>query len=230
MAKIIHDDVDRSYLRLAIAQAEEAKKQSEVPVGCVFVHNNQKNVADGTGSPSAGSSPSSKNSIAIPLPIRVVEAVLARGFNHTNRERNGTRHCELVCIDAILAEHGNEKGKQLLRESTLYVTVEPCIMCAGALRLVGVGRVVFGCANDRFGGCGSVLGINSLVTTKGWGEGGCGGGEALAKDRGFSFTKVEALEEECIELLRSFYERGNPRAPEGKRARKMVDEVGGGED
>ena len=48
-----------------------------------------------------------------------------------------------------------------LRETTLYVTVEPCIMCASALRQMGIKEVYFGCENDRFGGCGSVLGVNA---------------------------------------------------------------------
>ena len=42
----------------------------------------------------------------------------------------------------------------------LYVTCEPCIMCAAALSLLRLRRVVFGCANDRFGGCGSVLAVH----------------------------------------------------------------------
>jgi tRNA(Arg) A34 adenosine deaminase TadA len=42
----------------------------------------------------------------------------------------------------------------------LYVTCEPCIMCAAALSLMSIRRVVFGCANDRFGGCGSVLAVH----------------------------------------------------------------------
>ena len=41
-----------------------------------------------------------------------------------------------------------------------YVTVEPCIMCASALAQLGIGKVYFGCHNDRFGGCGSVLNLN----------------------------------------------------------------------
>ena len=43
----------------------------------------------------------------------------------------------------------------------LYVTCEPCIMCAGALSLLGIHRVVFGCKNDRFGGNGSILSLHS---------------------------------------------------------------------
>lgn len=48
-----------------------------------------------------------------------------------------------------------------LSETTLYVTVEPCIMCASALRQLGIKEVYYGCGNERFGGCGSVLGVNS---------------------------------------------------------------------
>ena len=51
----------------------------------------------------------------------------------------------------------------------LYVTCEPCIMCAGALSLLRVRRVFYGCRNDRFGGCGSILPVHQ------WGCGGCGG-------------------------------------------------------
>lgn len=47
-----------------------------------------------------------------------------------------------------------------LSQTKLYVTVEPCIMCASALRQLGIKEVFYGCANDRFGGCGSVLGVN----------------------------------------------------------------------
>jgi tRNA(Arg) A34 adenosine deaminase TadA len=51
-------------------------------------------------------------------------------------------------------------GAYPLADTTLYVTVEPCIMCASALRQMGIKRVFYGCANERFGGCGSVLGVN----------------------------------------------------------------------
>jgi len=47
-----------------------------------------------------------------------------------------------------------------LLTTMLYVTVEPCIMCSSALRQLGIKEVFYGCDNDRFGGCGSVLGVN----------------------------------------------------------------------
>lgn len=68
-------------------------------------------------------------------------------------------HAEIVAIERIAATYGN-KASNVLAESTLYVTCEPCIMCAGALARVFIKRVYFGCHNDRFGGCGSVLSLH----------------------------------------------------------------------
>lgn len=68
-------------------------------------------------------------------------------------------HAEIVAIERIAATYGN-KASKVLAESTLYVTCEPCIMCAGALARVFIKRVYFGCHNDRFGGCGSVLSLH----------------------------------------------------------------------
>ena len=81
---------------------------------------------------------------------------LARARNRTNEWRNATLHAELEAIDHFLPSHPAPLG-----DVTLYVTVEPCVMCASALRQVGIGRVVYGCGNERFGGCGSVLDVSS---------------------------------------------------------------------
>jgi tRNA-specific adenosine deaminase 2 len=51
--------------------------------------------------------------------------------------------------------------KTALQSTDLYVTVEPCVMCASALRQYRIRSVYFGCANDRFGGTGGVLTIHS---------------------------------------------------------------------
>ena len=77
-----------------------------------------------------------------------------------------SRHAELEAIDAILSDPtltppSARSDPYLLKDTTLYVTVEPCIMCASALRQMGIHAVYFGCANERFGGCGSVLGVNA---------------------------------------------------------------------
>mmetsp|Transcript_42919 Transcript_42919/g.134686 ORF Transcript_42919/g.134686 Transcript_42919/m.134686 type:complete len:156 (-) Transcript_42919:130-597(-) len=88
--------------------------------------------------------------------------VLARGHNLTNVGKDASRHAELVAADTVLLKAGGGEAVdyQALRGCELYVTCEPCIMCAAALGRLGVARVVFGCHNPRFGGCGSVLSVH----------------------------------------------------------------------
>ncbi|KXL41954.1 MAG: hypothetical protein FE78DRAFT_155453, partial [Acidomyces sp. 'richmondensis'] len=69
----------------------------------------------------------------------------------------GTRHAEFVALAEIMAKH----PQSILKQTDLYVTVEPCIMCASALRQYGIRAVYFGCLNDRFGGCGGVMTVHS---------------------------------------------------------------------
>lgn len=69
----------------------------------------------------------------------------------------GTRHAEFQAINKILQEHPSS----VFLETDLYVTVEPCIMCASALRQYKIRKVYYGCSNDRFGGTGGVLSIHS---------------------------------------------------------------------
>lgn len=90
---------------------------------------------------------------------------IAEGCNEVNISKNATRHAEMVAIDQLLeyAEKMSVTLKELCAASCLYVTVEPCIMCAFALRQVGLTSVVFGCRNDRFGGCGSVMDIHQAA-------------------------------------------------------------------
>ena len=76
---------------------------------------------------------------------------------HNSQVHQGTRHAEFLAISSILKSH----HPSILQETDLYVTVEPCIMCASALRQYKIRAVYFGCANDRFGGAGGVLSIHS---------------------------------------------------------------------
>ena len=84
--------------------------------------------------------------------------ILCRGANKTNESRNGTQHAEIVAITDALS-----RGEPVSAfvGSELYVTCEPCIMCAAALAKMGIKRVIFGCHNDRFGGNGSILSVHS---------------------------------------------------------------------
>ena len=78
--------------------------------------------------------------------------VLARAHNETIAFADPTAHAELLAVQRALAEAGADR----LPEATLYVTLEPCAMCAGAIVLAKVGRVVFGAWDDKAGMSGSL--------------------------------------------------------------------------
>ncbi|KAL4785847.1 cytidine deaminase-like protein [Aspergillus varians] len=83
--------------------------------------------------------------------------IVGRGMNDTNRSMNGTRHAEFIAIREMLRSY----PKSALRSTDLYVTVEPCVMCAAALRQYQIRKVYYGCGNERFGGTGSILSLHS---------------------------------------------------------------------
>jgi len=132
------------------------------------------------------------------------DEVLARGRNKTNVTRNGTRHCEMEAIDEAIAKHGGNASAIPWQEVELFVTCEPCIMCAGALCLMGIKTVHYGCDNDKFGGCGSVFHISSM------GCGTCGSGAGPQNNVGFECHKG-LFASEAITLLQDFYLKGNSR-------------------
>lgn len=69
----------------------------------------------------------------------------------------GTRHAEIVAIDEIMIKYGRKD----LSGCDLYVTCEPCILCAAAIGRMNIRRVNFGCKNERFGGNGSILSVHN---------------------------------------------------------------------
>ncbi|KAK8471092.1 hypothetical protein PHAVU_003G141300 [Phaseolus vulgaris] len=126
-----------AFMELAIHQARLALDALEVPVGCVIVEDGK---------------------------------VIATGRNRTTETRNATRHAEMEAIDVLLGQWQKnglsmaEVAEKFLNCS-LYVTCEPCIMCASALSILGIKEVFYGCSNDKFGGCGSILSLHSSNTT-----------------------------------------------------------------
>jgi tRNA-specific adenosine deaminase 2 len=187
-----------SYISTNTPQAELALTTNETPVGCVFVHQN---------------------------------TIIGRGMNATNRTYNGTRHAEFLAINDILSPDpvtGERKyGPEILRECDLYVTVEPCIMCASLLRQFGVKRVFFGAGNEKFGGCGGVLNIhlgNGAPQRSDEGQySGEGDEEREERRTGHEDDYGVSggwLREEAILLLRRFYVQENGRAPEPRRRGK----------
>ncbi len=113
---------DERYLERALALAEAAARQGEVPVGAVLV-------CDG--------------------------AVIGEGWNRPISSSDPTAHAEIVALRAAAAHRRNYR----LPGSTMYVTLEPCAMCSGALIHARVARVVFGAFDPRTGAAGSTLDV-----------------------------------------------------------------------
>lgn len=80
-------------------------------------------------------------------------AVTGRGFNQPIRRADPTAHAEIMALRDAATRAGNYR----LPGSTLYVTLEPCVMCTGAIMHARVGRVVFGARDPKTGAAGSVV-------------------------------------------------------------------------
>jgi tRNA(adenine34) deaminase len=110
--------------------------------------------------------------------------VLAEAHNETVQRRDPTAHAELLALQRALQKMGEDR----LSFATMYVTLEPCAQCAGAIVLAKVGRVVFGAYDGRCGMAGSVY-------------------DLLRNPRTNHRPEVVGglMAEECGELLRGFF-------------------------
>jgi len=81
--------------------------------------------------------------------------IIGRGHNRTEALQDPTAHAEILAITAA----ANALNTWRLTDVEIYTTIEPCIMCAGALVLARVKKIVFGARDEKFGGCGSVFNI-----------------------------------------------------------------------
>ncbi len=81
--------------------------------------------------------------------------VIATGFNRPISHRDPTHHAEIAALRSAATRLGNYR----LPGCTLYVTLEPCVMCAGAMMHARIARVVFGASDPKTGACGSVLNL-----------------------------------------------------------------------
>lgn len=82
-------------------------------------------------------------------------AIIARGQNRVLRDLDPTAHAEIVALRAAATAIGNYR----LPGCTLYVTLEPCAMCAGAMIHARIDRLVYAAADPKAGACGSVLSV-----------------------------------------------------------------------
>lgn len=79
--------------------------------------------------------------------VVVNERIIARGHNITERLKDPTAHAEMIALTSAF----NALGAKYLPDATLYVTVEPCLMCAGAIYWSKLGRIVYGAEDEKNG-------------------------------------------------------------------------------
>src|SRR2546427_1339006 len=111
-----------TFMRLALREAERARREQEVPVGAIVVRDGR---------------------------------VIARAHNRPLHLKDPTAHAEVLALRRAARKVGNYR----LSHCTLYVTIEPCAMCAGAMVQARLKRVVFGASDPKAGAGGSVLSV-----------------------------------------------------------------------
>ncbi len=116
---------DEHFMRMALREAEKAAADGEVPAGCVIVEE-----------PESDDVP--------PSAVRV----LGRAHNQTEGLEDATAHAEILALSAAFQARGSWR----LTGTRLYVTKEPCAMCAGAIVLARIPVVVWGMSDPRRGG------------------------------------------------------------------------------
>ncbi len=160
--------LDEQYMALALEEARLAAQAGEVPIGAVVVH---EPMDRGTRRP-----------LAEPR-------VIARAHNRRETDRDPAGHAEFLAMK----EASRVLDAWRLSDCTVYVTLEPCIMCAGLMHQARVARCVYGAADRKAGAVGTLYDIHA--------------------DERLNHQFEGVREEECAELLRDFF-----RARRGKRA------------
>lgn len=110
--------------------------------------------------------------------------IIARGYNRRNTDKNTLAHAEITAINRASKKIGDWR----LEECTLYVTLEPCQMCAGAIVQARIPKVVMGCMNPKAGCAGSILNLLDMPEFN----------HQVETVRG-------VLEEECSTMLKQFF-------------------------
>ena len=110
--------------------------------------------------------------------------IIGRGYNRRTTDKNPLAHAELLAIKKASKKMGDWR----LEDCTLYVTLEPCQMCSGAIVQARVKRVVIGCMNPKAGCAGSILNL-------------------LQVERFNHQVEIEkgVLEEECSQMMKTFF-------------------------
>ena len=162
------------FMKEALAEAQKAAANEEVPIGAVVVQVELAKMPSG-------------------LWERVPDTpahIIGRGFNRRELDQKSSHHAELVAIEAANQTVGNWR----LLDCALFVTIEPCLMCAGAIGLARLPQVFYGAQNPKFGA------VDSLY-------------QILQDSRLNHRVAVESgiLEDECAGIMQTFFK--NRRKP-----------------
>ncbi len=125
--------------------------------------------------------------------------IIGRGYNRRNTDKNTLAHAEITAINKASKKIGDWR----LEECTLYVTLEPCQMCAGAIVQARIPEVVMGCMNPKAGCAGSILNILEMPQFN----------HQVMVSRGI-------LEQECSEMLKTFFTELRERNKREKEERR----------
>ena len=139
----------------------------------------------------------------VPLGCVIVHEgkIIGRGYNRRNTDKNTLAHAEITAINKASRKIGDWR----LEDCTLYVTLEPCQMCSGAIVQARIPEVVIGCMNPKAGCAGSILNI-------------------LENDSFNHQVKVTrgVLEQQCSDMLTQFFKELRVRVKEERKARKLL--------
>ena len=129
--------------------------------------------------------------------------VIGRGYNRRTTDKSTLAHAEIIAIKKACKKMGDWR----LEDCTMYVTLEPCQMCAGAIVQARVKKVVIGCMNPKAGCAGSILNV-------------------LQMDEFNHQVEIErgVLEEECSQMLKEFFKELRVRVKKEKEERRAQKE------
>ncbi|NMA41896.1 MAG: tRNA adenosine(34) deaminase TadA [Oligosphaeraceae bacterium] len=123
--------------------------------------------------------------------------IIARAYNQVEGLKDGTAHAEMIALTQASAVVGDWR----LHECCLYVSKEPCAMCAGAMVNCRLGKLVFGCSDPRMGAAGSALNITSFTGM-------------------LHRVEVESglLAQECADILQDFFRQRRQESQSGNKS------------
>ncbi len=173
------NNTDTEYMDLALQQARLAGEIGEVPIGAVVVYE--------------PIDPATRKSLAAPR-------VIAAAYNRREIDRDPAGHAEFLAMKQAAAELGAWR----LTDCTVYVTLEPCVMCAGLMHQARISRCVYGASDPKAGALGSLYRIN----------------EDSRLNHQFE-VEPGVCQQECADLLKDFFTQRREAAKRIKKERAV---------